>query len=258
MNRDFASVTELAGDEVSQEQVERLAHRYLWAGNYCEGRDVLEVACGSGQGLGHLAARAGRLWAGDLTARLVDDAHRHYGERVALLELDAQYLPFPDTSLDVVILFEAVYYLPSAALFAAECRRVLRTGGQVLIASANPDLWDFNPSPHSVAYYGVVELDRLFAEAGFKCRFFGHVPVAAVSFRQRFLRPLKKVATVLGLIPKTMAGKKLLKRLVFGSLVRMPAEISRGTVAYVPPVALPAELPDRRFKVIYAAATKNT
>lgn len=257
MNRDFSSVTELAGDEVTQEQVERLTHRYLWAGAYCDGRDVLEVACGSGQGLGHLAARARRLWAGDLTSRLVRDAHRHYGDRVALLELDAQRLPFPDACLDVVILFEAIYYLPSAAAFAAECRRVLRPGGHVLIASANPDLWDFNPSPHSMGYYGVAELGRLFGEAGFACRFFGHLPVDAVSFRQRLFRPIKKVAAALGLIPKTMAGKKLLKRLVFGGLVAMPAEIGPQTAVYAPPVPLPTGLPDRRFKVIYAAAAKT-
>lgn len=257
MNRDFSSVTELAGDEVSQEQVERLAHRYLWAGAFCGGCDVLEVACGSGQGLGHLAARARRLWAGDLTSRLVRDARRHYGERVALMELDAQRLPFPDASLDVVILFEAIYYLPSAAAFVAECRRVLRPGGQVLVASANPDLWDFNPSPHSVGYYGVAELGRLFGAAGFACRFFGYLPVDAVSFRQRVFRPIKKVAAALGLIPKTMAGKKLLKRLVFGNLVAMPAEIGQETAIYMPPVPLPPELPDRRFKVIYAAAAKT-
>ena len=38
-----------------------------------------------------------------------------------------------------------------------------------------------------------------------------------------------------GLLPKTMAGKKLLKRLVFGELVPMPAEITAGMCAYVPP-----------------------
>jgi SAM-dependent methyltransferase len=256
MRRDFLGVTELGGDEVALEQVERLAHRYLWAAAYCEGRDVLEVACGSGQGLGLLATRARRLWAGDISRPLLERARRHYGERAALLELDAQRLPFPDASLDEVLLFEAIYYLPDAPAFVAECRRVLRPGGHVLIASANPDLWDFNPSPYSVRYYGVVELAGLFAAAGLPCRFFGHLPVAAVSLRQRLLRPIKKVAASLGLIPKTMAGKKWLKRLVFGGLVTMPAELEVQTLPYLPPTPLPEVRPDRRFKVIYAAATK--
>jgi hypothetical protein len=36
----------------------------------------------------------------------------------------------------------------------------------------------------------------------------------------------------------------------------MPAEIGQETASYMPPVPLPPELPDRRFKVIYAAAAK--
>lgn len=256
MNRDFSSVTELAHDDVSQEQVERLAHRYFWAGVHCEGRDVLEVACGPGQGLGLLAARARRLWAGDLTPSLLGQARAHYGERIALLEMDAQCLPFPAASLDVVILFEAIYYLPRAAAFVEECRRTLRPGGHVLVASANPDLWDFNPSPFSTRYYGVAGLTNLFAAAGFAPAFFGHLPTDAVSWRQRLFRPVKKLAATLGLIPKTMVGKKWLKRLMFGGLVTMPAEIDERTLSYLPPAPLPAGQPDRRFKVIYAAARK--
>ncbi|MCD6265910.1 MAG: BrnT family toxin [Deltaproteobacteria bacterium] len=31
-----------------------------------------------------------------------------------------------------------------------DCVRVLRPGGKVLIATANKDLYDFNPSPHRI------------------------------------------------------------------------------------------------------------
>ncbi len=31
MSIDYSTVTELAGDEISQEQLERLCHRYYWA-----------------------------------------------------------------------------------------------------------------------------------------------------------------------------------------------------------------------------------
>ncbi len=71
MELDFLSVTELAGDEVTQEQVDRLCNRYYWAGTYCEGKDVLEAACGTGQGLGYLAKRAKSLSAGDYTADIL-------------------------------------------------------------------------------------------------------------------------------------------------------------------------------------------
>jgi len=39
----------------------------------------------------------------------------------------------------VIILFEAIYYIPDAEKFVEECARVLRLGGKVLIATANKD-----------------------------------------------------------------------------------------------------------------------
>jgi hypothetical protein len=63
------------------------------------------------------------------------------------------------------------------------------------------------------------------------------------------------MVTSLNLMPKSMAGKKLLKRLVFGNLVKMPAEITAETAAAVAPAVLPAGQPDRGHKVVYCAAT---
>jgi len=225
MDNDYVSVTEIAGDEVTQEQVDRLCNRYYWAGQYCAGKDVVEAACGSGQGLGYLSEIARSLEAGDYSDEILVIARRQYGERIALRRFDAQEMPFEDKSKDVIIMFEAVYYIPDAKKFVSECKRVLRPGGKVLIATANKDLYDFNPSPHSYEYYGVLELNDLFAKHGFKAEFFGDTHVGDVSIKQRVLRPIKKLAVMLGLMPKTTAGKKWLKRIVFGDLVRMPVEI---------------------------------
>lgn len=255
MELDFLSVTELAGDEVTQEQVERLCNRYYWAGTYCEGKDVLEAACGTGQGLGYLAKRAKSISAGDYTADMLKIAKEHYGNRIELKQFDAQAMPYADNLMDVILLFEAIYYLPSAEKFVSECRRVLRKGGKVLIATANKDLYDFNPSPYSHTYYGVVELNELFSKQGFSVECFGNTPVDQVSLRQKILRPIKKMAIKFGLVPKTMGGKKLLKKLVFGGLVKMPAEIEESLFPYVEPSRLTVSEPDRKHKVIYCAAT---
>lgn len=253
---DFTTVTETAGAEVSLEQVQRLAHRYYWAAEYCRGKDVLEVACGAGQGLGYLASVARTVRAGDITPGLVAQARAHYGARIEISEMDAEKMPFPDGSLDVVLIFEALYYLRSAERFADECVRVLRPGGRVLVANANKDLYDFNPSPFSTIYHGVTELGTLFGSRGFRCEFFGNTPLEALSLRQRLLRPVKKCVINLGLMPKTMAGKKLLKRLVFGELVPMPPEIDARSAAPYIPVRIDGGAPNRGFKVIYCAATR--
>ena len=225
MDNDYVSVTEIAGDEVAQEQVDRLCNRYYWAGQYCAWKDVVEAACGSGQGLGYLSKIARSLEAGDYSPQILDIARQHYGDRIDFKQFDAQNMPFGDKTKDIIILFEAIYYLSDAEQFVTECVRVLRPGGKVLIATANKDLYDFNPSPHSYNYYGVVELNDLFARHGFETEFFGDTPVEGISIRQRILRPIKKLAVMLGLMPKTASGKKWLKRIVFGNMLKMPAEI---------------------------------
>jgi len=252
---DYSEVTELAGSSISAEQLVRLTHRYRWAAQYCVGKDVVEVACGSGSGLGLLGRVSRSLEAGDYSPPILDLARAHYGERVRLVQLDAQSLPYANTSKDVIILFEAIYYVPDAARFVAECRRVLRPGGQVLVATANCDLWDFNPSPMSYRYYGAAELAALFNGAGFNAQLYGYMPVGRVSLRQRVLRPLKRLAVGLGIMPKTLKGKRMLKRLIFGRLVVMPAELEPSHDRPEPPVPLPGDRADASHKVLYCQAT---
>lgn len=239
---------------MSTEQVKRLFERYRWAEDYCRGRDVVEIACGSGQGLGYLARVARSVVGGDISPQLVAMARKHYGTRVEILELDAQALPFENQSKDVILLFEAIYYLPAPEKFLRECARVLRPEGHLLIATANKDLFDFNPSPHSYEYFGVVELNRLVENHGFTAKFFGNTPFSSASLKQRLLRPVKKVLVDLNLMPKTMAGKKLMKRLVFGKLVPMPAEVTPIASDYTPPTPLTPEQPDRSHKALFCAA----
>jgi SAM-dependent methyltransferase len=253
---DFVSLTELAGDDVTVEQVDRICRRYYWAGEYCRDKDVLEVACGTGQGVGYLGKLARSLQAGDCSEPILTIARRHYGTRFPFRKFDAQAMPFPAGSFDVVILFEALYYLPDVAGFFDECRRVLRPDGVLLIATANKDLADFNPSPCSHRYLGVRELAAELGQHGFRCTFFGDTPVGTMSLRQRALRPVKAAAVKLGLIPKTMSAKKLLKRLVFGRLVPMPAEIDGSSGNRTAPTLLPADRADTSHKVIFCAAQR--
>ena len=253
---DYLDVTEIANDRVSAEQVDRLRRRYLWARPYCVGRDVHELACGTAQGSGVLAEVAASFTASDQSDPILQQARQHYGARFPLRKLDAQALALPDAGLDVLVLFEALYYLPDADAFFARAWRVLRPGGVLLLVTANKDLYDFNPSPHSHEYLGVQELTERLGRAGFRVEVFGDTPVAEISAIQKALRPVKNIASRLGLIPKSMAAKKLLKRIVFGKLVSMPAEITVGGVSPALPSVLAVGQPDHGHKVIFCAATR--
>src|SRR3954470_7406348 len=48
---DYSTVTEVAGDRASSAQLERIFGRYYFASDFCAGKDVLEIACGTGQGI---------------------------------------------------------------------------------------------------------------------------------------------------------------------------------------------------------------
>ena len=90
MDKDFLEVTEIAGDEVTHEQIQRLCNRYYWACDYCLNKDVLEVACGTGQGLGYLAGVASSVEAGDYFEPILEIARKHYGNRyMALMSYNA-------------------------------------------------------------------------------------------------------------------------------------------------------------------------
>lgn len=251
---DFLEVTEIVGDEVSQEQIQRLCNRYFWAGGFCKGEDVVEVACGTGQGLGYLNSVSKTFEAGDFSKPIIKIAKRQYKDRIAIKQFSADEMPYEDKSKDVIILFEAIYYLPSFAKFIEECKRVLKENGLLLIATANKDLYDFNPSPYAVEYYGVKELSKILNQAGFSTQFWGDTPVYGVSLIQKVLRPIKKIAVSLKLIPKSMAAKKILKKFIFGNLIKMPAEITADTATLISPDKIDSFEPDRNHKVIFCAA----
>jgi ubiquinone/menaquinone biosynthesis C-methylase UbiE len=254
MGIDYSTVTEIPGNRVTQEQLERMFHRYSFAGNFSQGKDILEVACGAGQGLGYLAKRAKRVFAGDYTETLIKEAKRYYEERVPLLRLDAHFLPFRDHSFDVVILYEAIYYLTQPEQFFDEARRVLGKDGVLLIATVNKDWSEFNPSPFSTRYFSVPELGELLGKKGFKPQMYGCFSVLPKGVKEKIIATIRKAAVALHLIPKTMKGKELLKKIFYGRLRSLREEIEEGVCAYTPPLPIPSDIANHEYKVIYGVA----
>jgi len=254
MTVDYSTVTEVPGDKATQEQLERMFHRYRFAADFCEDKDVLEVACGAGQALGYLARKARRVVGGDCTERLLVSAKEYYKNRVELYLLDAHHLPFRDNSFDAVILYEAIYYLTHPEQFLLEARRVLRKGGVLLIATVNKDWSEFNPSPFSTCYFSVPDLNRALHESGFKTEFYGAFSVVPNTLKERIISKVRKNAVKLHLVPKTMKGKELLKKVFYGKLVPLKAEIEEGMCEYVPPEPVSVDTINSEYKVIYSVA----
>jgi SAM-dependent methyltransferase len=168
------------------------------------------------------------------------------------MRLDAHALPFRDRSFDVVILYEAIYYLAEPDRFLAECRRVLRVPGVVLICTVNKEWPDFNPSPFSTRYFSSRELGELLERHGFGVELFGAFPVLKDSARDRVLSLVKRAAVALHLVPRTMKGREVLKRLFFGRLTPIPPEVTERMAELEPLVRIPTDTVNSSYKVLYA------
>jgi SAM-dependent methyltransferase len=257
MNPRFADITERSDEPATPGQIADIFSRYRWASGHCEGRRVLEVACGTGQGLGLLARGASSVIGCDIEERNIARARETYGSRFELHVGPADRLPVGDGAVDVVLICEALYYLPDVGAFLDECRRVLPPTGVLLLTTTNPDLFDFLPSPLSHRYYGAADLGPLLERHGFDSELLGYHPTGALPLRHRLLRPVKVLASRLGLLPKTMRGKALLRRLVFGRLPPMPRDLAEVSLPRAPLYAIAGDRPDRLHRSVYVVARRH-
>ena len=237
--KDYIDIVETSKSLVSEEQLERTFHRYMLAQNMSENKEVLDVGCGTGIGLEIIYKSAKNVTAGDLSLDILQMAKQKNSKKINFVSFKAESLPFDKDSFDLIIFFEAIYYLKDAGKFFEESRKVLKPQGKVLFSTANNRLYDFTPSKYSTNYYNIPELQSIILDNGFsKVNFFGYHKVSKSSFRQKLLRPLKALASKTNLIPGSMKGKERLKQIFFGNLTEMPNKLDESLMEFTNPEKL--------------------
>jgi SAM-dependent methyltransferase len=122
--------------------LERGAFEFFDRLNIAPGTRLLDVACGAGQ-LTIPAARRGIQVTGlDLAANLVRQAKARAeaeGLTVQVDQGDAEDLPFPSASFDVVMSLIGSMFAPRPELVAAEMIRVCKPGGRLVMGNWTPD-----------------------------------------------------------------------------------------------------------------------
>jgi SAM-dependent methyltransferase len=136
----------------------------------CAGRDVLEAGCGEGYGADLIAGVARSVVALDYDNVTVAHVRACY-PRVDVRHGNLASLPLRGASVDVVVNFQVIEHLWDQPQFVAECARVLRPGGLLLMST--PNRITFSPgrdaplNPFHTREFSAAELTELLTEGGF-------------------------------------------------------------------------------------------
>ncbi len=115
--------------------------RYRFASGFARNNDVLDIACGEGYGTASLLKAGARSVVGvDISQESVDHAAKKYGLRTMVGSAEA--IPLPDGVLDLVVSFETIEHVRQPELFLAECVRVLKPTGTLLVSTPNKPVYD--------------------------------------------------------------------------------------------------------------------
>lgn len=303
----YSFITELPGLKATEEQISRLYQRYYFVRQFANNKDVLEVACGSGVGLGYLAEVAGtvigvdideknvnlvrkyykgkdergfredkklRRWEGDGNERFgrwedekqkIEDGSKNSEVRIQSTDkkckikvdlMDAHDLKFLDKSFDIVLLYEAMYYLKDPEKFVLEAERVLREDGKLIMCTVNKDWEDFHPSPYTFKYFSVPELYALLKSKFHEIEMYGSFRINDSGVKNKLISLIKRTAVKFNLIPGSLKARAYLKRVFMGRLVPLPNEVYEDMAPYEPPVPISIDKVNKDFKIIYAVARK--
>lgn len=136
--------------------------RYLFAAQFVRGKTVLDVACGSGYGTALLARHQAESVAGlDNSREAVEYAQQHYAlPNVSFTLGNAEQLPFPDASFDVVVSFETIEHVREYEVFLQELKRVLKPTGLLILSTPNKDVYPAG-NPFHIKEFRIPELEQL-------------------------------------------------------------------------------------------------
>jgi SAM-dependent methyltransferase len=136
----------------------------------CADRDVLEAGCGEGYGANLIADVASSVIGLDYDDSAVAHVRARY-PRVDMRQGNLARLPLTDSAVDVVVNFQVIEHLWDQGQFVAECLRVLRPGGVLLMST--PNRITFSPgrdtpiNPFHTRELNAAELSELLSSEGF-------------------------------------------------------------------------------------------
>ena len=136
----------------------------------CGGKDVLEAGSGEGYGADLISTVATGVTCVDYDLSAVEHTRARYPQ-LTIHQANLIDLPLAAESVDMVVNFQVIEHLWDQPAFVAECLRVLRRGGELLIST--PNRITFSPgrdtplNPFHTRELNPAELRELLEDAGF-------------------------------------------------------------------------------------------
>jgi 2-polyprenyl-3-methyl-5-hydroxy-6-metoxy-1,4-benzoquinol methylase len=142
---------------------------YRFASQFCLGRKILDVGCGTGYGTSHLAESAKMAVGIDLSRQAVRYARKRYrNPNLEFLRMSAESLEFTERSFDFVLSTENFEHLHDHRANLRQIGSLLTDDGMLLLATPNPEMFvgiSNRYHTHEFAYDELVQiLQESFAE----------------------------------------------------------------------------------------------
>lgn len=172
---------------------------------------ILDLGCGVGSNAPILAPRAQKLVGLDISPHALSFARTaSYG---SLIEANAEEIPLPDESVDVVVCTDVLEHLDDQKAIL-EIKRVLKNKGLlVLTVPAFPSLWNANDDySHHLRRYRLDEIEALIRRVGLSVRYISFwniaffFPVWIVARLYRSRKAGIELKNNLSLIPSWLNG----------------------------------------------------
>lgn len=110
--------------------------RYDFAKQFCEGKSILDAACGVGYGSHYLGEVSKEVIGVDISEEAIAYAKEHYQRgNVSFKVMDVQQLEFPEDKFDVVCSFETIEHIDNPKDFLIRVKRVLKEDGVLLVST---------------------------------------------------------------------------------------------------------------------------
>ena len=129
-------------DDLSSTIAQHSRVRYELAARYVAGKDVLDIACGTGVGSTFLADTARSVTGADVSGDAIEAARTAFVRpNIRYVHAPGPSLPFEDGQFDVVVSLETIEHVreDQQAAFVRELSRVLRPDGVLLLSTPDRD-----------------------------------------------------------------------------------------------------------------------